>query len=239
MCVCMKIFTLCIYTFSKFYSLGPHALCGCSDSPRTPRRKLLGLPHSKSSPLFRAISYARESSCLTLSIFTEQSPSGVRPKRDVRPRKFKLTWFLSPLLKAVLRREKNRPPSMNRSRTSSFSFLPLRGARGVKEQGITTQEPTSAWTWSGTEGTGESARTLLHRLTAVIENDEDQHTGSRDMQVCYQAIQTYHCASSSWCSCLMMGSMALSVVARPPWPQRQLPADYNLCVFEATQLSRG
>lgn len=142
------------------------------DSPTTSRLKLTGCPQSKSSPLFRAISNPRESSWLILSIFTEQSPSGIRPKRDVRPWKSRLTWSLSSLLKAVLRRGKKRPPPLNLRRTSTLSFLPRRGwgARGVKEQGITTQEPTRAWTWSGTEGTGETAWTLLHRAAAGIEN---------------------------------------------------------------------
>lgn len=143
-----------------------------SDSPTTSRLKLLGLPQSKSSPLFRAISNTCESSWLILSIFTEQSPSAIRPKRDVRPWKSLLTWSLSSLLKAVLWRGKKRPPPLNLSRTSTFSFLPLggRGDRGVKEQGITTQEPTSAWTRSGTEGTGETVWTPLHKAAAVIGN---------------------------------------------------------------------
>lgn len=141
-------------------------------SPTTSRVKLLGFPQSKSSPLFRAISNTRASSWLILSIFTEQSPSAICPNRDVRPWKSLLAWSLSSLLKAVLRRGKKWLPPLNLSRTSTLSFLPLRGwgARGVKEQGITTQEPTRAWTRSGTEGTGETAWTPLHKAAAIIEN---------------------------------------------------------------------
>lgn len=142
------------------------------DSPTTSRWKLVGFPHSKSSPFFRAISNIRESSWLILSIFTEQSPSVICPKRDVRPWKSLPTWSLSSLLKAVLRRGKRWPPPLNLIRTSILSFLPLRGWEfwRVKEQGITTQEPTTAWTRSGTDGTGETAWTPLHKAAAVIEN---------------------------------------------------------------------
>lgn len=173
--------------FPKSYSLGTHMIwlkysklsrtraAQCLlYSPTTSRLKLLGFPQSNSSPLFRAISNIRESSRLILSIFTEQSPSVIRPKRDVRPWKSLLTWSLSSLLKAVLRRGNKWPPPLNLSRTSTLSFLPLRGwgARGVKEQGITTQEPTRAWTRSGTEGTGETAWTPLHKAAVMRDGEQ-------------------------------------------------------------------
>lgn len=153
---------------------------GLPHLPTTARLKLLGFPQSKSSPLFRAISKTRESSRLILSIFTEQSPSATRPMRDVRPWKSLLTWSLSSLLKAVLRRGKKWPPPLNLSRTFTFSLLPLRGwgAAGVKEQGITTQEPTRAWTRSGTEGSGDKAWTPLHKAGVVMENRKWLITGS-------------------------------------------------------------
>ena len=146
-------------------------------SPTTSKLSLLGCPQSKSSPFFRATSNTLESSWLILSIFTEQSPSAIRPKRDVRPWKSLLTWSLSSLLKAVLRRGNRWPPPLNLSRTSTLCFLPLLGwgAGGVKEQGITTQEPTRAWTRSGTEGTGETAWTSLHKAAAVMQNRENTH----------------------------------------------------------------
>lgn len=37
----------------------------------------------------------------------------------------------------------------------------------MKEQGITTQEPARACTWAGTEGTGETAWTPVHKAAAV------------------------------------------------------------------------
>lgn len=150
---------------------------GLPHSPTTSKLSLLGFPQSKSSLFFRAISNTRESSWLILSIFTEQSPSAIRPKRDVRPWKSLLTWSLSSLLKAVLRRGNRWPPPLNLSRTSTLSFLPQRGwgAGGVKEQGITTQEPTRAWTRSGTEGTGETAWTPLHKAAAVMQNRKNTH----------------------------------------------------------------
>jgi len=42
----------------------------------------------------------------------------------------------------------------------------------VKEQGITTQEPTRAWTRSGTEGVAEAAWTPLHKTAVEIENNK-------------------------------------------------------------------
>lgn len=45
----------------------------------------------------------------------------------------------------------------------------------MKEQGITTQEPTRAWTRSGTEGTGETAWTPLHKAAAVMQNRQNTH----------------------------------------------------------------
>lgn len=125
-------------------------------SPITSKLNLLGFPQRKSSALFRATSNTRASSIRILSIFTEQSPSVICPKRDVRPWNSLLIWSWSSLLKAVLRRGKRwlAPLKLRRMLTVSFfAFLWKWGAGGVKEHGIMTQEPTRAWIRSGTDGT--------------------------------------------------------------------------------------
>ena len=53
----------------------------------------------------------------------------------------------------------------------------------MKEQGITTQEPTRARTRSGTEGTGETAWTPLHK-TAVVVEDRKSFTRTDLLYLC-------------------------------------------------------
>lgn len=169
-CLIVLIILLCnIYHVKKIKVFWKEEMHCFPHSQIRSRLKLLGFPQSESPTVFREISNTWGSSSPILSIFTEQSPSAISPKRDALPWKSLLTWPLSWLLKAVLWRGKKGPPPLNLSRTSTHCFLPLIGwgAGGVKEQGITTQVPTRAWTRSGTEGTGETACTPLHNVAVV------------------------------------------------------------------------
>ena len=164
-----NIAELCLPSYSTFTRIAEQ---WCSHSPVTSRLNLRGLPQKMSSGLFRAISNTRASSILILSIFNEQSPSGIRPKRVVRPWKSILVWCWSSLLKAVMRRGNNRWKSLKLSRMLNISFfasLWTWGAESLKEQGIITQEPTTAWIRSGTDGTGERVSTPPHKI-AVVTN---------------------------------------------------------------------
>lgn len=149
-----------------------------SYSPITSRLNFLGLPQKNSSAFFRAISNTRASPILILSIFNEQSPSVICPKRVVRPWKSLFVWSLSSLLKTVVRRGNNWLPSLQLSRmlTIFFAFLWNWGAGELKEQGMMTQEPTRAWIRSGTDGTRERVWTPLHKAAVVTKTTKSRTT---------------------------------------------------------------
>lgn len=165
------MFIFYVHSFKRYSTFTWVAEHWCSHSPTTSRLNFLGFPQRKSSAFFSAISNTRASPILILSIFNEQSPSMICPKRVVRPWKSLFVWSLSSLLKTVVRRGNNRLPSLKLSRmlTNFFSFLWNWGTRGLKEQGMMTQEPTRAWIRSGTDGTGESVWTPLHKATIVTK----------------------------------------------------------------------
>lgn len=166
------LFLSCLNIVCEWFSCetSPAAALNCEapkspDSPKTSKANFLALPQCSSSLLFSEISNPWASFRWICSTLSEQSPPEVVPNRDTRSWNCSLTWPLFSLLKAMLRREKKGLLVLKLIRTSTLHLhRPRIASEGVKVQGMTTQEPATAWTRSGTEGTGVAAWMVL--LTA-------------------------------------------------------------------------